>query len=79
MQLNVTSLKGQEYEGEIKSLNIKTTSGEITILDHHLPLVTVLVKGVAHIIDIKDNKRDLEIKSGFLEVSPANTVNVLID
>ena len=79
MKLHVTSLKGVEYEGDIKSFNIKTTSGEITILDHHLPLVTVLQKGTAHIIDTKDNKKDIAITSGFLEVSPTNTVNVLID
>ncbi len=79
MKLQVTSLKGIEYDGDIKSLNIKTTSGEITILDHHLPLVTVLQKGTAHIIDTKDNKKDIAITSGFLEVSPTNTVNVLID
>ncbi|MEK7616092.1 MAG: F0F1 ATP synthase subunit epsilon [Patescibacteria group bacterium] len=79
MYLTVTSLKGIEYEGEIKSLNIKTTSGEITILDHHRPLVTVLEKGTAYIVDSKENKKTLEIKSGFLEVSPENKVNVLID
>ena len=79
MQLNITSLKGIEYEGEIKSLNIKTTSGEITILDHHLPLVTVLVPGTAHIVDTKENKKDLDVKGGFLEVTPDNAINVLID
>ena len=79
MQLKVVSLKGVEYEGEIKSLNIRTTSGEITILNHHRPLVTVLEKGTAHIVDTKDNKKDIAITSGFLEVSPSNTVNVLVD
>ena len=79
MHLTVTSLKGIEYEGEIKSLNIKTTSGEITILDHHLPLVTVLVHGTARIFDTKENKKDLDVKGGFLEVTPDNAINVLID
>ena len=79
MKLQVTSLRGVDYQGDIKSLNIKTTSGEVTILDNHLPLVTVLKAGMAHIVDTKETKKDLEIKSGFLEVSPENKVNVLID
>lgn len=79
MHLNITSLKGVEYEGDIKSLNIKTTSGEITILDHHLPLVTVLAPGTAHIVNSQEQKTDIEIASGFLEVSPENSINVLID
>lgn len=79
MNLVITSLRGIEYTGDIKSLNIRTTSGEITILNHHRPLVTVLEKGTAHIVDSKDNKKEIAISSGFLEISPANTVNVLID
>ena len=79
MNIQITSLKSIEYEGDIKSLNIKTTSGEITVLNYHRPIVTVLEKGTAHIVDSKDNKKDIAINSGFLEVSPTNTVNVLID
>ncbi len=79
MELNIISLRGIEYQGTIKSLNIRTTSGEITVLDHHRPLVTVLDKGTAHIVDTKDNKQDVAIAGGFLEVSPANTINVLVD
>jgi len=79
MKLNITSLRGVEYEGDIKSLNINTTSGEITILNNHLPLVTVLQKCTARVVDDKNNKKDFEIRSGFLEVSPDNKMNVLTD
>ena len=79
MKLNITSLKGKEFEGEITSLNIKTTSGEITILNNHRPLVTVLEKGLARVTDVKGIKTDFPVNSGFLEVSPENVINVLID
>ncbi|MFH1769250.1 MAG: F0F1 ATP synthase subunit epsilon [Parcubacteria group bacterium] len=79
MQLNVTSLKGLEYEGDIISLNIKTTAGEITILDNHRPLVTVLEKCAAKITDTNGKVIEVAVNSGFLEVSPDNSVNVLID
>ena len=79
MKLNITSLKGLEYEGDIKSLNIKTTSGEITILNHHRPLVTVLSTGVAKIVDSKDKTIEIPVQSGFLEVTADNAINILLD
>jgi len=79
MELKVLSLKGLEYKGEINSLNVKTTSGEITVLDHHRPLITILTKGTAVIIGKENQKTKLEISSGFLEVSPDNRISVLID
>jgi F-type H+-transporting ATPase subunit epsilon len=79
MRLQVISLAGTEYEGEARSLNIGTRSGELTLLDHHRPLVSVLRPSTAHVIDDKGEKQDIEITSGFLEVTPNNKVNVLID
>jgi len=79
MFAKVISLKGIEYEGNITSLNIKTESGEITVLDHHRPLITILKKGTASIVGEKNEKKELEINSGFLEIDSRNHVNVLID
>ena len=79
MFLKVISLKGIKYEGAASSLNIKTQSGEITILENHRPLITLLKKGIAVITDDKNQKTELEINSGFLEIAPENKINVLID
>lgn len=79
MKLNILSLKGIEWEGEAASFNVKTTSGEITILNHHRPLITVLAKGTAVITDAKGNKSKINIGAGFLEMSRSNILNVLID
>ena len=79
MFTKVISLKGIEYEGEVISLNVKTESGEITILDHHRPLITILKKGVAVITGEKNEKKEIAINGGFLEVAPQNRLNVLID
>ena len=79
MFTKIISLKGIEYEGEITSLNIKTESGEITILDNHRPLITILKKGVAVILGEKNEKKEMEINGGFLEVDARNRLNVLID
>ena len=79
MQLNIFSLKGIDYQGEIKSLTAKTLAGEITILNHHRPLISILKSGSLRIIDLAGIKNDIQVTSGFLEVSPDNTVNILLD
>lgn len=79
MKLNVISLKGLEFTGEVAGFNVKTTSGEITILDRHRPLVTVLKNGTAFILRNDGERFPLKISSGFLEMSPENELNVLIN
>jgi len=79
MKLTVLSLKGVEFEGDVLGFNTKTLSGEITVLDHHRPLITILKKGPAWIIKEGGDRVRLDIKSGFLEMSQDNELNVLID
>ncbi|MFA6354631.1 MAG: F0F1 ATP synthase subunit epsilon [Candidatus Paceibacterota bacterium] len=79
MRLKVTSLQKIEYEGEIRSFNVKTEIGEITILDNHRPLITILKPCLAVITDSNNNKKEIEITSGFLEMNQKNELNVLVD
>ncbi len=79
MLLKVISLKGIQYQGEVESLNIKTLSGEITVLENHRPLITILNKGTAVITSNKKERKEIEIVGGFLEVAPRNHLNVLVD
>lgn len=78
MKLGVYSLKKIHYQGEAASLNCKTASGEITVLDHHLPLVTMLEEGVIKIVDRSAKEHYLPVRSGFLETDGART-SVIID
>ena len=77
MKLNIISLKGLEFEGDIISVNLKTTSGEITVLDDHLPLLTSLEGGQAVIIKKDGEKLNFNIESGFLEVGENNQATIL--
>lgn len=79
MFAKIISLKGIEYEGEVTSFNVKTESGEITILDHHRPLITILKKGIAILTAAKSEKKEIPINGGFLEIDAHNHLNVLID
>ncbi|KKT82175.1 MAG: hypothetical protein A3B99_03705 [Candidatus Yanofskybacteria bacterium RIFCSPHIGHO2_02_FULL_44_12b] len=77
MRLSIISLKGIQFEGDAASLNLKTRSGEITVLDHHRPLVAQLSSGQAIVTKPDGNKMEFYIASGFLEVGGNNQVTIL--
>lgn len=79
MKLAIYSLKGMEFEGDAVSLNIGTENGEITVLDHHRPLITILRKGIAKIVLPDSSIKDFAIESGFLEMDDKNNLSVLSD
>lgn len=79
MHLKILSPEKTIYKGEVKSLNIKTLAGEITILSGHEPLISMFERGTVNIIDKNDEKVSLEIGSGFLEMTPDNELNVLTE
>lgn len=79
MKLTIHSLRGTEFEGEAAGFNVKTVDGEITVLDHHLPLISVLDKGAAHIIDREGNRKRIQVQAGFLEMTARNELTVLLD
>lgn len=66
------------YENEISQVSLPTTTGEITILPHHIPLVSVLQSGELRLVD-KDGQHLLAIAGGFVEVRNNNEVIVLTD
>ena len=66
------------YENEISQVTIPTMNGEITILPHHIPLVSVLKAGELKIKD-KDGEHNLAVSGGFLEVRGNNEIIILAD
>lgn len=79
MNLKIYSLKGTLFDGVAVKLTIRTTSGEITALDHHRALISTLKKGTARITDEKDHTQTMDVGGGVLEVKPNNEVTVLIN
>lgn len=80
------------YEGETTRVTLPTAVGEVTILDHHEPYVTILQPGnlryEAHVTTdlpsgeksaMRKEERMLPIKGGFLEVREGNELRVLAD
>ncbi len=79
MQLSVYSLKKIHFEGEVVSVNLKTTTGEITILDHHRPLISELASGTMKIIDTEKKEHFVPVLNGFIEIDAENHAKIVID
>ena len=79
MKLSIYSLKQILFQGNASSLNCKTVMGEITVLDNHETLITVLSAGIIKIIDENKKEHFFPIKSGFLEIKPGNEVRCIIE
>lgn len=79
MILKALNIKGIIFEGAVKSVNLKTRSGEITILDKHRPLVTLLEKGEVKIKMADGKEKGVPINSGFLEMNAQNMLTLLVD
>jgi len=81
MKLSIYSLKNVLFQGQAVLLNCKTITGEITVLDNHEPLITVLSKCTIKVGVEKDSGKDqyFEIKSGFLELKPGNEARCIVE
>lgn len=77
MKLGIYSLKKVLYQGEIESLTVRTVSGEITVLPHHRPLLTMLTEGVIKIVDSSHKEQFLRVFGGFLEVNSHNEIKCI--
>ncbi len=79
MLLKIYSLRKVLFEGEAKAVNLKSAMGELTILDHHRPLIALLTKGNLKITEPNDTLREIPVRSGFLEIKPNSLVSILAD
>lgn len=66
------------FEDEVEQVSMMTREGEITILPHHIPLVSILQAGE---LRYKKNGEEkiIAISGGFAEVRADNTLTVLAD
>lgn len=78
MKFKIVTPEKVVYENEINQVSIPTTSGEITVLQNHIPLVSVLASGELKIKD-KDGEQHIAVSGGFIEVRGNNEVIILAD
>lgn len=86
MRLSVYTIKRTVFTGETPRVTAPTVTGEVTILEHHIPYVTILEPGllrythmVAEGAGMVEKEEVLQITGGFLEVRDNNEVRILAD
>jgi len=79
MKLGVYSLQKVLYQGNVELVNCQTATGEITILDHHRPIISILKRGVMKIVDREKKEHYIPVDSGFLEIRAGNEARFLVE
>jgi len=78
IKLKIVTPERVVYEDVVDSVTLPTTSGEITILKDHIPLVSNLRSGEIRTLTGKEEIL-LSVSTGFVEVRPGNEVIILAD
>ena len=65
------------FEGEVQGVSLPSSEGEITILENHLPLVTLLRSGEIT-LHLDQTKQHMAVHGGFVEVAE-NHIKLLTD
>ncbi|KKR49182.1 MAG: ATP synthase epsilon chain [Candidatus Magasanikbacteria bacterium GW2011_GWC2_40_17] len=79
IDLQITTPEGVAYKAsDIDAISLPTSTGEITILPGHIPLVSALIAGEAR-IKRGEETEFLAVSGGFIEVQPNFKVVVLAD
>ena len=80
--LQLVSLTGTKYNEDVYEVLLPTMSGQIGVMDGHMPLISVAVTGAIIVRrNAQDSDQQLEyfaVSSGVLEIAD-NTVRVLVD
>ncbi|MDO8622283.1 MAG: ATP synthase F1 subunit epsilon [bacterium] len=71
LQLSIITPERTVWDGQIDQVTLTTTEGEITVLPHHIPLVSVLTPGELR-MKTGDKEIPMAIAGGFVEVLPAD-------
>lgn len=74
----ITTPERTVFAADATQVSLPTQTGEITVLPHHIPIVSIIVPGVLHIRTASGEDQDLAVSGGFVEVRGMN-VTVLAD
>lgn len=76
MKVSIYSMQETLFEGQAEKLIVRTPLGETTILDHHIPLISLLAGPSVKMLT-QAGEKTIALASGFLEVRPESEVVIL--
>ena len=66
------------YQDQVESVTIPAREGEMTVMAHHTPLVSLLRAGELR-VKKTDHEVMMAVSSGFIEIRPDNQLIILAD
>lgn len=76
--LEIVTPEGLVFSGEVKSVQLPGSEGELGVLPRHASLITLLKAGVIEIVDLNNKKELVAINWGYLKVDEEKT-SILAD
>ena len=77
MKVAIYSIEKTLFEGEAEKLIVETDGGQMTVLDHHIPIVTRIYGPTVYLIRREAERVTIPLEKGILEVRPESEVVVL--
>lgn len=74
MKLTISKIDKVLWSGEALSVTVPGKAGEMTILAHHMPLITTLKAGIITVKEEGGTQEEFPVSSGFLQVEKTETV-----
>ena len=82
IRFQLVSLTGNKFDEDVYEVTVPTLEGEIGVLDHHMPLITVAKTGVIAVRrqarDSDDQREYFAINGGAVEIIN-NRLRILVD
>ena len=78
MRLEITSLTGNIWSGDIREVSLPGGAGRFGIMPRHLPMLSTLREGMAHIVPAQGDPVEVYLSGGHVEVQPGKVL-VLAD
>ncbi len=77
MHISIHSIQKTLFDGEAEKLICETPMGQITVLDHHLPLIAEITGPSIAVVQKNGERAEIPLARGFLEVRPGSEVVIL--
>ena len=68
MKLEILTPETILFNNEVRSVQVPGKSGSFEMLNNHMPIVSSLNEGVIKIIDTNNQKKEITISSGVIEM-----------
>ena len=79
MKLAIYALQSVIFEGDVTRVTLPTPNGEITLLDGHLPLVTIVSRGAVRFRLPNGEESATFLEGGVFEMRPGSEAVMLAD